>query len=290
MSSGRRSERSTPLIDRELLTRRLFPAVRLLIALRYFSFEVEGIEHVPREGPVVFAQNHAGWFALDAFFVTYAVAQAHGLARAPVYATHEAALRAPVLGPLLRRFGAVPAGWFKRPERLPPEIVSMGICPEGVRGNTKPFWDAYRMKEWNRGFVRVAIARDAPIVPTAVLGGEECLPVAWTVKFLEPLIGSILGAPLTLLPLPSRWKIIFHPAVRLDADHAAVADSAYCSRVARELQQTVQATLDRHSSAYPLGRLSKIVADERARRAAVQAPADDPPLARRERPAVGDRG
>jgi 1-acyl-sn-glycerol-3-phosphate acyltransferase len=270
-------DRAKPLIDRDLLVRRMFPAVRALIQLGYFSFEVEGIEHVPRQGPVVFAQNHAGWFALDAFFLTLAVAEAHGLRRAPFFATHDSALAAPLLGPFLRRFGAVPASWFRRPEKLPKQMEAIGFFPEGVRGNTKPFWDAYRMRDWNRGFVRVAIARGAPIVPVAVLGGEECLPVAWQVRFLEPVIGSLLGAPLTPLPLPSRWKVVFHEPVRLAAHgKRATADNELCSGVARRVQGIVQETLDRHARDYPLGRLSARVAASRARRAAAADPAADP--------------
>jgi 1-acyl-sn-glycerol-3-phosphate acyltransferase len=272
----RGSRTAEPIIDREFVVRRLFPLVRRLIRLGYFSFEVEGLEHVPRQGRVVYAQNHAGWFALDAFFVTMAIAEGHGIARAPFFATAEAALAAPVLGPFLRRFGAVPASWFRRPERLPPEIVSCGIFPEGVRGNTKPFWEAYRMRDWNRGFVRVAIARQSPIVPVAVFGGEECLPVAWTVKFLEPLIGETLGLPLTLLPLPAHWKVVFHPAIRLDAPPEAVTDQEFCTRAARRVQGIVQATLDREASRRRLGQLSSFVA---AARDGAPGPADEDPLA-----------
>src|SRR5574340_1227750 len=220
---------AAPSIDREYVVRRLFPPMRRLVAGGYFRFEVEGLEHVPREGRVVHAQNHAGWFPLDAFFLTFAVAEAYGIRRAPFFATQDAALAAPVLGPFLRRFGAVPASWFRRPEKLPDAIEACGIFPEGVRGNCKPFWEAYRMRDWNRGFVRVAIARDAVIVPAAVLGGEECLPVGWTVRLLEPVIGSLLPLPLTPIPLPTRWKIIFHPPVRLDAPRGAINDQAYCT-------------------------------------------------------------
>jgi 1-acyl-sn-glycerol-3-phosphate acyltransferase len=273
----RDTARANPLIDRDLLVRRMFPMVRALIQLKYFSFEVEGLEHVPREGPVVLAQNHAGWFPLDAFFVTLAIAEGHGLRRAPFFATHDVALAAPVLGDFLRRFGAVPASWFRRPEKLPPEIESIGIFPEGARGNTKPFWDAYRMRDWNRGFVRVAIARDAPIVPVAVLGSEECLPVAWTVRALEPIIGSAIGAPLALLPLPSRWKIVFHEPVHIGArGKRAIADSEFCTTIARQIQRIVQDTLDVHAASYPLGRLSACVAEARARRAEAEDRAFDP--------------
>lgn len=249
-----------PSIDREFLTRVAFPLLRLLIRSGYFAFSVEGLEHVPRDGPLVFALNHAGWFPLDALFLTMAVAEAHGLARAPFFATHEAALEAPGLGEVLRRAGAVPASWFRRPERLPAEIQCCAIFPEGAHGNTKPFWEAYRMRPWNRGFVRVAIARAAPIVPAAVLGGEEALPVAWTVKALAPIIGAELGLPLSLLPLPARWKVVFHQPVRLEVGREAIADGAYCNGVAARVQETVQATLDREARGRPLRRLSGAVA------------------------------
>lgn len=237
----------------------LLSVARGFIRAGYFSFEVEGLERVPRAGRLVYAQNHAGWFPLDAFFLTLALADAHGLGRAPVFATHEAALSAPVLGPFLRRFGAVPASWFRRPERLPDDIGAFGIFPEGVRGNTKPFWEAYRMRPWNRGFVRVAIARQCPIVPVAILGSEECLPVAWTVRALEPFVGSVLGLPLSPVPLPARWKIVFHEPIQLGAPRSAVTDQEYCTEVARHTQWIVQRTLDREASARRLGRLSATV-------------------------------
>ncbi len=255
---------SDPVHDREFLVTQFMRLAKAAFRAGYFTFEVEGIEHVPRTGRVVYAQNHAGWFPLDAFFLALAVTEAHGLARAPFFATHDAAVAAPLLGPLMRRFGALPASWFRRPERLPPEIESVGIFPEGVRGNTKPFWQAYRMRDWNRGFVRVAIAREAPIVPAAVLGGEECLPVAWTVKVLEPLIGATLGLPITPIPLPSHWKIVFHEPVHV-AGKGALTDQQFCTDVARSTQAIVQRTLDREAAGRPLKRLSSVVASIRSR-------------------------
>jgi 1-acyl-sn-glycerol-3-phosphate acyltransferase len=271
---ARTARTARPGLDRDFVAHRLMPLTKRLIHAGYFRYEVEGVEHVPARGRVVYAQNHAGWFALDAHFVTMAICDAYGIARAPYFATAEAALAAPVVGPLLRRSGAIPASWFRRPERLPDEVESCGIFPEGVRGNCKPFWEAYRMREWNRGFVRVALARGAPIVPVAVLGGEECLPVAWTVRALEPLIGSIVGLPVAPIPLPTRWRVVFHAPVRLDRGPEAAHDAVYCAQVAARVRETVQATLDRWAPGYPLGRLSSMVAAARPRD-----DVDDDPLA-----------
>jgi 1-acyl-sn-glycerol-3-phosphate acyltransferase len=265
---------AAPRIDRALWRGTLVPLVRSFIRLGYFGFEIEGAENVPRSGRVVYAGNHAGWFPLDAFFVGLAVADVAGDERTPFFAASEAALAIPGLGAFLRRVSAIPASWLRRPERLPPEIESIGVFPEGVEGNCKPFWNAYRMRPWRRGFVRVAAALDAPVVPVAVLGGEECLPVAWTVRRLEPLVGSIFGLPLAGVPLPSRWKIVFHPPLRVEGDARRVLkDHASADAFARRVRAVVEATLDREAAARPLARLSSAVA-----RAAAEAPADEDPL------------
>jgi 1-acyl-sn-glycerol-3-phosphate acyltransferase len=252
-------------IDQALWSRRLVPLARAFLRMRYFSLEVEGLEHVPREGPVVFAQNHAGWFPLDAFFLSLAVRDGLGPHRQPVFATADAALRVPGLGAFLRRVGSMPASWFRRPEKLPPGLESFGVFPEGVQGNTKPFWHAYRMRDWNRGFVRVAIARGAPIVPAAVLGGEESLPVAWTVTALRKVVGSEFGLPLSLVPLPARWKVVFHAPVDVSSlGKSGLLDAEASSAVARGIQATVQGTIDRQVRASPLAQVAGTIASARA--------------------------
>jgi 1-acyl-sn-glycerol-3-phosphate acyltransferase len=255
---------AAPAIDDALWEEKLVPLVERLIRAGYFSFTVEGREHVPRDGRAVYAQNHAGWFPLDAFFVGLGVRRAIGPCRTPFFATAEAALAIPVLGAFLRRVGAVPASLFRRPERLPRAVSAAAFFPEGVPGNTKPFWEAYRMRPWSRGFVRVAAALDLPIVPTAVLGGEECLPVAWTVKLLEPLVGSAFGLPLAPVPLPARWRVVFHAPVRIGADRKGVlVDAGRSGAIADGVRGIVQATLDRDAPRYPLAQVSSWVAARR---------------------------
>ena len=274
-----------PELDRRFLEERLVPAMRALIRLGYFGLELEGVEHLPRDGRAVFAPNHAGWFPLDAFFLGLAAREALGPESAPFFAAHDAATSAPLLGPFLRRVGALPASWFRRPERLPPEIRTCAIFPEGVEGNCKPFWEAYRMRPWKRGFVRVAGALGAPIVPVAILGGEECLPVAWTVRFLEPLIGSIVGLPLCLVPLPTRWRIVFHAPVDVTArGRAALVDADYSARIARSVQATVQATLDRETRDRPAAQVASLVALARG-----ATPGGLPPAGAAQEPVPGGR-
>jgi 1-acyl-sn-glycerol-3-phosphate acyltransferase len=246
--------------DREAFVMKVSAALRKLVRLKYFSWEIEGIEHVPRTGPVVFAQNHAGWFALDTIFVGCSVAEAISPSRTPYFAAEDSALAAPLVGAFLRRLGGLPASAFRHPERLPAVFESFGICPEGVQGNCKPFWEAYRMHEWNRGFVKLAVTRRAPIVPVAVFGGEESLPVAWTVKALEPLIGSILGLPLAPVPLPARWKIVFRAPVDAGQRDSSMGAKQHAAAVTQRVRQIVQDTLDRQAHSHALARLSSFVA------------------------------
>lgn len=264
MATTSRAGAAAPKLDRDFLRRSLAPVARSLLRTGYFSLEVEGLEHVPPGGPIVYASNHAGWFALDAFVLGLAVEEAFGAERSPFFAAADAALAIPRLGAFLRRAGAIPASWLRRPERLPPEIRCCAIFPEGVEGNCKPFWEAYRMRRWSRGFVRVAAALGAPVVPVAVLGGEECLPVAWTVRVLEPLVGSIFGLPLAPLPLPTRWKVVFHAPVTVDGRGEALASERPGEAAARRIRAIVQGTLDREGRRYPLARLSSAVARVRA--------------------------
>jgi len=247
--------------DRQRFLMKTDAVLRALVRLKYFSWEIEGARHLPREGPVVFAMNHAGWFALDTIMVGCSVAESIGVERAPYFAAIDSALAAPLVGRYLTRIGGLPASVFRHPRSLPPEIDSYGICPEGVAGNCKPFWEAYRMREWNRGFVRLAMALRAAIVPVAVLGGEECLPVTWTVRLLEPLIGSVVGLPLVPVPLPTRWKVVFHEPERVAPDTgSSLGSPAHCSAIARRLQGVVQATLDREAPHHRLARLSSFLA------------------------------
>ena len=247
-------------VDRDFLTHRLLPMMQAFLRLPYFKMEIEGAERLARSGRFIFAPNHAGWFPLDAFVLGYAVGESLGWNRTPLFAVHDTALATPVLGPFLRRCGAFPASWIRRPERLPKDVESVVIFPEGSRGNTKPFWDAYRMREWKRGFVRVAIAQRASIVPVALLGTEESMPVAWTLKLVEPLLGSAVGVPLFPFPLPSRFKAVFHDPVPMARyGREALTNHALCDDLTRRIQSTVQETLDRHAAEYPLGIISATV-------------------------------
>jgi 1-acyl-sn-glycerol-3-phosphate acyltransferase len=234
-----------------------------MIDTGYFSLAVEGAAHVPRRGPAIYVANHAGWFTLDTLMAALALVDHVGADRLPYGAVQDQLLAVPAVGRFFERIGGFPASWMRDPRSLPAQMESFSVYPEGTEGNCKPFWHAYRMRRWRTGFAHLAAARGAPIVPLAVLGGEECLPVAYTLRFLQPLVGTILPVPLLALPLPARWKVVFHEPVRFHDGSPGDREGSpgwmvrRARRVANSIRATVQRTLDREAEHRLLGRLSR---------------------------------
>lgn len=249
----------------ETLTKTVFPALRALIQSGYFSLDVEGAEHVPRSGPVIYAANHAGWFTLDTIFGALVVADHVGLDRLPWPAGQDQMFKIPKLGRFFADSGVFPASWLKTPEALPAEMETFCIYPEGTEGNCKSFIHAYQLREWRTGFLRLALARGATIVPLAIVGSEECLPSIAPIRFLKPLLGTTFPLPLSLLPLPSRWKFIFHEPVDISSlmvgreGDSAETQKQRLREIAAGIRERVQQTLDRETSTHTLVRVSKFI-------------------------------
>ena len=254
-----------PRRDFTIWTKGVFPVLRKLIQLGYFSLDVEGAEHVPRSGPVIYVPNHAGWFTLDTLLGGLAMADHFGLDRLPWAAVQDEVLKTPTIGPFFEGIGGFPASWLKTPEALPPEIDVLCIYPEGTEGNCKSFLHAYQMRQWRTSFIRLAAARGAAIVPLAIIGAEESLPSISTIRFLKPLLGTILPVPFAPLPLPSRWKLVFHEPVRISKSElgsdreGGEIQKKRLRELASSIQDRVQHTLDRETSNHKLVRFSKLV-------------------------------
>jgi 1-acyl-sn-glycerol-3-phosphate acyltransferase len=142
---------------------------------------------------------------------------------------------------------------------------TFAIYPEGAEGSCKPFWRAYQMAPWRTGFVRLALARDAMIVPWCIIGGEECMPTLATVRALAPVLGSVAPVPLSLVPLPTAWKFIVLPplhartlARELSEQHG-LSESGILRAVADHVRSMVQERLDAETRGSILGRLGKAV-------------------------------
>jgi 1-acyl-sn-glycerol-3-phosphate acyltransferase len=108
------------------------------------------------------------------------------------------------------------------------KLLRQGNCvmifPEGAAGNFKPTAQRYRLQEFRRGFVRMAMAAKAPIVPVVVIGAEETNINLSSISLTKALKGTIIPLPLNVIPLPAKWKIIFLP--KIDMSRYSKKDAA----------------------------------------------------------------
>jgi len=159
----------------------------------YHDIRVHGAHHVPRSGAVIIAANHPTY--LDPAFLMV------GVERPVRFMAWEKPFRLPLLGTLLRAYGAISVD-MKKPGRASFEAAvkvlrsgeAFGIFPEG--GRTKTL-DA--MNPFKSGVARLAMMTGAPIVPATIVGGRR----VWRRG--------------ELLPKPGPITVYFHPPLRIAA-------------------------------------------------------------------------
>jgi 1-acyl-sn-glycerol-3-phosphate acyltransferase len=81
---------------------------------------------------------------------------------------------------------------------------SVLIFPEGVTGIAKDPKNFYKLQRFTRGFLRMAIAAKADILPIAVVGAEEFYPFVYHLRKMAKWL-KLPALPLSphLFPLPS---------------------------------------------------------------------------------------
>ncbi|NND83958.1 MAG: hypothetical protein HKN46_02295 [Acidimicrobiia bacterium] len=209
----------------------------------WFKVVVEGIEHVPMEGPGLLVPNHAGAaLPYDAFMLQLAVANEAPLPRRVRTIGTELFNMLPFASHLFRRSGgayasAEEANWILDHGHL------LGVFPEGVAGFQKAGQGSYQTVRFGRGgFAATASAHRAPIVPVAIVGSEETHPVLFTSSRLASLVRFFLPEQrvdemavwLNPIPLPVAWRIRFLPPIHVppDADRLTVLECAEATREA----------------------------------------------------------
>jgi len=103
--------------------------------------------------------------------------------------------------------------------------------PEGAKSTARPFADrdsVLPLEKWGKGWARLALEMNAPVIPVGVAGVETAIPTLWRSKRLgrafglqddlypiapqSPLIGfQPFLTP--LLPLPVRCGLSFGPGI-----------------------------------------------------------------------------
>lgn len=188
----------------ERLIERLAPAFDFLYD-RWFRTEVSGLAHVP-EGGALLVANHAGAVPADAPQIVWAMRR--HLGRAVYMMGDDLLSRAPFIGRAFRRMGGIEANPETGRVLLGREGQLGLVFPEGTKGTGKHVSDRYRLRRFGRGgFVRLAADAGVPIVPIAVMGAEEAMPVLADL----PRVARLLDVPYvpvtSLMWLPVKFRI-----------------------------------------------------------------------------------
>ncbi|NOZ21626.1 MAG: 1-acyl-sn-glycerol-3-phosphate acyltransferase [Planctomycetes bacterium] len=185
--------------------------LRFLFRL-FFRIEFYGQDNVPTFGPVLLVPNHPSY--LDPLSVHL------GVRTRPVrWMTWNAVFRVPVLGWLIRQFGAFPVdmegspkGAFKSSLELLKRGEVVGIFPEGGR-SFQPI-----MGDTRTGAIRLAVRSGAPIVPVSVAGAYRAWPRLW------------------FFPRPGRIAVTYHPPIYLYVDQT---DHDFYEKAMDQVKRTI---------------------------------------------------
>lgn len=203
------------------LTRRVFDPIYKY----WFRVEWEGFEHLPEEGGALLVANHAGAIPPDAPSIMHGIEKDLGR---PVYGLAENLFRTlPLAGTLWSRSGGVAAHPDNAYRLLHDEARLVLVFPEGTKGTGKLYADRYRLRRFGRGgFVEIAMRAGAPVIPIAVMGAEETMPVLFKIPRLAkmlnvpyfPITANMLAlGPLgTVAYLPAKFRIRVLPPVYFD--------------------------------------------------------------------------
>lgn len=147
-----------------MLLYKVFRAGFRVIFKTVFRWQIYGLDNIPAEGPTILCSNHlSNW---DPPLI------GSPLVRPVHYMAKEELFRVPVLGWLIRQFGAFPVkrgGVSKESIRLSISLLRegkvMGVFPEGTRKNAGG--------EGKKGAAMLALRSGATVIPVAIVGNYK---------------------------------------------------------------------------------------------------------------------
>ena len=194
---------------------------------KWFRVEWEHFDRIPAEGGGLLVANHAGAVPSDAPVIMHGIESRLGR---PVYGMADYFFRTvPFIGTMWSRSGGVAA----RPENAERLLGEQGqlalVFPEGSKGPSKSFSERYHLRRFGRGgFVEIAMRSGTPVIPLAVVGSEEAMPVLFKVPALAKMLGTpyfpvtanllAMGPLGIVMPFPAKIKISVLEPITFDVE------------------------------------------------------------------------
>jgi 1-acyl-sn-glycerol-3-phosphate acyltransferase len=144
-----------------------------LLASYYFRADVRGLERIPDEGPVLIVGNHSGGnITPDTSVFMLAFGAFFGAERRFYQLVHNLVLAMPIPFPL-RKYGAIVANHQNAKLALDKGAAVL-VYPGGDWEVHRPTRETAKV-EFNgrKGFIKLALESDVPIVPLVAIGGQE---------------------------------------------------------------------------------------------------------------------
>lgn len=197
-------------------TRALARALYEPMYSRWFRTEWEGLEKIPDAGGALLVANHAGAIPSDAPVIMHGIEKELGR---PVYGMADYFFRSvPVVGTLWARAGGVSARPANAYRLLKEQDQLALVFPEGTKGPSKSYTDRYQLRRFGRGgFVEIAMRAGVPVIPIAVVGSEEAMPIVFRLPTLAKALGVpyfpvtanllALGPLGVVMPFPAKFKL-----------------------------------------------------------------------------------
>ena len=194
------------------------PAYKAITGV-YHRPKVRGLENIPDDGPVLLVGNHSGGtLIVDTFAFAFAFYDFFGPNRLFHQLAHDLVFRVPGLAGM-RKYGTVPASHDNGGRALD-RGAALLVYPGGDWETYRPSWRSNRIEFGGRkGFIRLALEKEVPIVPVVAIGGQETALFITRGRRLAKLTGADrlrlkvlpfqLAPPfgLTLLDLPLRLPL-----------------------------------------------------------------------------------
>ena len=231
---------------------------------RWFRARWEGLEHIPRSGGALLVANHAGAVPADGPVIMHGIEKEVGR---PLYVLADYTFWSlPVAGTVFARMGGVAAHPANAHRLLHDEGCLALVYPEGTKGTGKLMGERYQLRRFGRGgFVEIAMRAGVPVVPIAVVGAEESMPIVYKNATLArmfrlpyvPLTANmLLLGPLGLLMyFPAKFKLRVLDPVHFDVpaeqerySRSRIMDEAEAIRV--RLQETLYEMLRQRKSVW----------------------------------------